>query len=59
MSVPISQVSDAPDIKGEDERDAGRSRHAQSRPNRSSSSVKFASDGSNVCLLYTSDAADE
>lgn len=50
MSVPISQVSDAPDIKGEDERDAGRSRHAQSRPNRSSS-VKFASDGSNVSLL--------
>ena len=50
MRVPTPKIKEAPTINGGDERAAGRSRESQSRPNRSSS-VKFASDGSNVSLL--------
>ena len=50
MRVPTPQINDTPTIKGGDERVSGRNRQTKSRPNRSSS-IKFASDGSNVSLL--------
>ena len=50
MRVPTPQINDIPTTKGGDERVSGRNRQTKSRPTRSSS-IKFASDGSNVSLL--------